>query len=316
MKKLFYPLVIFSFILTTIVHRSIAFTEQSNVTQQQLNDQVLLGINWVQQSGEYRALAYQAFNLAKIAFDTAKSQNISNPAVIVDLDETILDNSPYQANLIGSNEGFSSKSWNQWILAEETLAVPGAVKFINYINNNGGKVFFVSNRDESTTKDSNNNDLEKATMKNMEKLGFTGVSEETLLLKGEFTKTIEEKKDTAKQWRMKAVTNGEADTIKRNVVVFMGDNLNDFSEIDKNDNQLRKEFVDRTQGQYGLLTVNSEGFKPAYIALPNPMYGDWENGLYDAKRFGKNSIWDLTPEQKTILRRESLIKWNNKRNSE
>ncbi|BAQ63923.1 5'-nucleotidase, lipoprotein e(P4) family [Geminocystis sp. NIES-3709] len=309
MKKIFYPLLALSFLSGTIVHRlpSIAFNEQSNVSQEQLNDQALLGLNWVQQSGEYRALAYQAFNIAKMAFDSAKKERIENPTVIVDLDETILDNSPYQASLIDTNEGFSSKSWNQWILAEETLAVPGAVEFINYVNTNGGKVFFVSNRNESTTKDSANNDLELATMRNMEKLGFQGVTEETLLLKGEFTNDG----NTAKQWRMEAVTNKEADGVKRNIVIFMGDNLNDFSEIDKNSNQVRKEFVDRTQLQYGLFTVNSEGFKPAYIVLPNPMYGDWENGLYDAKRFGKNSIWDLNPEQKTILRKESLIKWDN-----
>jgi 5'-nucleotidase (lipoprotein e(P4) family) len=188
--------------------------------------------------------------------------------------------------------------------------VPGSVEFINYINTNGGKVFFVSNRDESTTKDSNNNNLEMATMRNMKKLGFKGVNEETLLLKGEFTNDG----NTAKQWRMEAVSNGETDGVKRHVVIFMGDNLNDLSEIDKNSNKIRKEFVGRaaclwhrTQGQYGLFSVD----KPAYIALPNPMYGYWENGLYDAKKFGKNTIWELTPEQKTILRKESLIKWNN-----
>jgi len=308
MRKLFYPLIILSFLSGAVFHGSIAFKEESNITQQQLNEQSLLGINWVQQSGEYRALAYQAFNVAKIAFDSAKSQNISNPAVIVDLDETVLDNSPYQASLIGTDEGFNSKSWNQWILAEQTLAVPGAIQFINYVNGNGCKVFFVSNRGESSTKETNNNDLEIATMKNMEKLGFTGVSEETLLLKGEFTKDG----DTAKQWRMEAVTNGQADGVKYNVVIFMGDNLNDFSEINENSNKIRKEFVDRTETQYGLLSVSSEGFKPAYITLPNPMYGYWENGLYDAKRFGKNSIWDLSPEQKTILRKESLIRWDNR----
>lgn len=307
MKKRFYPLLIFLFILGAIALRlpSIAFTETETITQQQLNDQSLLGINWVQQSGEYRALAYQAFNIGKIAFDNAKSQNITNPAVVVDLDETILNNSPYQASLIDSDEGFNNKTWNQWIFAEETLAVPGAVEFINYVNANGGKVFFVSNRGESTTKDSDNNDLEVATMKNMEKLGFTGVSDVTLLLKGEFTNNG----NTDKQWRMEAISKGKADGVKHNIVIFMGDNLNDFSEIDKNSNQMRKEYVDRTQTQYGLFSTTAEGFKPAYIALPNPLYGDWENGLYDASKYGKKSILDLTPSQKTQQRKESLIKW-------
>lgn len=77
MKKLIYPFVTIV-IMLLINLRVIAFTE--TVTQKQLNDQSLLGINWVQQSGEYRALTYQAFNIAKIAFDTAKTENI-NPAV-------------------------------------------------------------------------------------------------------------------------------------------------------------------------------------------------------------------------------------------
>lgn len=319
MKKLFYPLLaslsVFSFGAIAQRHfpksSAIAFNEKSSISQQQLNEQSLLAVNWIQQSGEYRALAYQAFNVAKLAFDNAKNQNIDNLAVIVDLDETVLDNSPYQASLIGTNEGFNSNTWNQWILAEQTRAIPGAVEFINYVNANGGKVFFVSNRDESTTKDSNNNDLEMATMNNMIKLSFTGVNEETLMLKGEFTKTIDGKKDNSKQWRMEAVTKGEVDGIKHNAVIFMGDNLNDFAEIEQNNNQVRKEFVDNTKQEYGLLTMTDKGFKPVYIALPNPMYGNWEYGLYDAKRFDKNSIWDLTPAQKSLQRIESLIRWNN-----
>ena len=114
----------------------------------------------MQQSGEYRALAYQAFNIAKLTFDTAKSKKITRPAIIVDIDETVLDNSPYQAGLLDSDNGFELSTWNQWIKAEKAKAVPGAVEFVNYVNKNWGKVFFISNRDVKSVKTSKNNDLE------------------------------------------------------------------------------------------------------------------------------------------------------------
>ncbi|MBF2055668.1 MAG: hypothetical protein IGQ45_00305 [Cyanobacterium sp. T60_A2020_053] len=84
------------------------------------------------------------------------------------------------------------------------------------------------------------------------------------------------------------------------------------SEIDKNDNQVRNKFVDDTQAQQGRLIITANGYQPAYITIPNPMYGYWENGLYDAEEYGKSSIWDLTPEQKSAQRIKSLITWSNR----
>lgn len=115
--------------------------DTAEITNAQLNEQSVLAINWVQQSGEYQALTYQAFNIAKIVFDQAKAKRVKQPAVIVDIDETILDNSAYQGGLIGTNSGFESSTWNKWVAAAKAKAVPGAVKFVNYVNNNGGTVF-------------------------------------------------------------------------------------------------------------------------------------------------------------------------------
>jgi len=158
--------------------------DTAEITTKQLNQQGMLAVNWVQQSGEYRALTYQAFNLAKLTFDTAKSKNISRPAIIVDIDETVLDNSAYQAGLLDSNKGYETTTWNQWIKAEKAKAVPGAVEFVNYVNKNRGKVFFVSNRNQKSVKTSKLNDLETATINNLKAVGFTGVNENTILLKG------------------------------------------------------------------------------------------------------------------------------------
>jgi 5'-nucleotidase (lipoprotein e(P4) family) len=266
MKKITY----FSLTITLIFlfnSSILAFQKKSphELTQQELNDQSLLAINWVQQSGEYQALTYQAYNIAKVAFDNAVQQNITNPAVVIDIDETVLDNSPYQASLINTNNEFSSNTWNQWVMAEKAQAIPGAVEFINYVNSNGGTVFFISNRDESSTHNSAQNDLELATINNLHKLEITGVSEETVLLKGEFTKIIDGQEHQGKQWREQAITKGLANGIKYNIVMLVGDNLNDFAELEKNNNDLRKKFVQTTKNQQGIFLqqTNQETIKPA-----------------------------------------------------
>ncbi|MBD2132639.1 5'-nucleotidase, lipoprotein e(P4) family [Sphaerospermopsis sp. FACHB-1094] len=279
-------------------------------TGQQLNQQGMLAVNWVQQSGEYRALAYQAFNIAKFNFDIAKSKKIARPAIIVDIDETVLDNSPYQAGLLDSNQGFELSTWNQWIKAEKAKAVPGAVEFVNYVNKNGGKVFFVSNRNAKSVKTSKINDLEISTINNLKAVGFTGVNENTVLLKGEFSKIINGKEDNSKQWRVDAVKNGSADKTKYTVVALIGDNLNDFDETIGKTNQERRDFTDKYRHAYGMLNITKTGkIQPAYIAMPNPMYGNWETGMYNPKAFNKQSAFDLTPAQRNQQRRESLTRW-------
>lgn len=279
------------------------------ITSKQLNQQGMLAVNWVQQSGEYRALTYQAFNVAKLTFDTVKSKKINRPAIIVDIDETVLDNSPYQAGLLNSNNGFELTTWNQWIKVEKAQAVPGAVEFVNYVNKNGGKVFFISNRDESSAKNAKTNDLEIATMNNLKSVGFMGVNEQTVLLKGEFTKQIDGKENTSKQWRVEAVKNGSADGKRYTVIALIGDNLNDFDETIGKNNQQRRDYVDKNRKDYGMFNITKGIVKPAYIAIPNPMYGNWETGIYNPLVFKKQSPFDMTPGERNQQRRESLNQW-------
>lgn len=282
---------------------------QKLITGKDLNDQSLLALNWVQQSGEYKALSYQAFNMAKIAFDHAISEGIKNPAVVVDLDETLLDNSAYQASFIGQDQGYSNATWNQWVQDAEATALPGAVEFVNYINMNGGKVFFISNRNISSTQ-SGNNDLEKATIYNLKQLGFSGVNEITVILEGEFTKNINNQVSTAKEWRRQAVTNGLLDGIHHNIVVLMGDNLNDLSSSFENSltNSEKSTEVENLKQQF---SFSKNMALPTFIVIPNPLYGSWESGLYDPQKFNAKKWYELTPEQKDQERRENLIMWKN-----
>ena len=112
---------------------------------------------WMQKAGEYRALAYQAFNLAHCQLDAdldkrnlkklARTERKKPRAVMVDIDETVLDNSPSQALGIQLRQGFDLKSWYAWGEMRKAKAIPGAVDFLNYAASKGVKVFFVSNRD-------------------------------------------------------------------------------------------------------------------------------------------------------------------------
>ncbi|MGZ5906733.1 MAG: HAD family acid phosphatase, partial [Reyranella sp.] len=139
------------------------------------NDMLLADL-WTQRSVEYRGNAITVFALARIRLDEAladknwtaapgeqKSDYQSlPPAVVLDVDETLLDNSLYQVWMLKNNQTFSTKTWNQFCAAQVSLAIPGAVEFTKYADVKCVKVFYLSNRDVTT---------EKATRENMEKLG-------------------------------------------------------------------------------------------------------------------------------------------------
>ncbi|MBA3804794.1 MAG: 5'-nucleotidase, lipoprotein e(P4) family, partial [Acidobacteria bacterium] len=72
---------------------------------------------WTQLSGEWRALAYQAYNFARILLDQDLRTNRKRKmrrAVVVDIDETVLDNSRYQASLIREHKSYP-QDWTAWI---------------------------------------------------------------------------------------------------------------------------------------------------------------------------------------------------------
>ncbi|BAY39265.1 acid phosphatase [Nostoc sp. NIES-2111] len=300
----YFKFVTFSTLLTSSLLLLGLKQDTAEFTNAQINEQSILAINWVQQSGEYQALTYQAFNIAKIVFDQAKAKKITQPAIIVDIDETVLDNSSYQAGLVDTNNSYELSTWNKWVAVARAKTVPGAAKFVNYVNDNGGKVFFISDRDKSSNKDRNNNDLEIATINNLKVNGFKGANSKTVLLKGEFTKIIDGKESTSKQWRREAVENGQVDGKKYTIVALMGDNLNDFDHKTGVTNQERRSYVEKHSSYYGILDSipNNKIFEPAYIALPNPMYGNWETGLYKPQAGQK-------PSQKNQQRKQSLIRW-------
>jgi len=228
-------------------------------------------ILWTQTSAEYRALAYQAFSLAKLRLDQdlagrTRVRAAKPPAVIVDVDETVLDNSRYQAELVLRRAAYSAESWRAWCDRAEAGAVPGAVDFLKYAFSHGVHVFYITNRRQP----------EKAgTIENLKKLGFPGVSEETVMIREQGASKESRRQKVASRYR---------------IALLVGDNLNDFSDDFAGKSVVdRKAQVDRERAEFG----------SRFIVIPNPMYGDWENAINDNRS-------NLTEAERQANRRAAM----------
>jgi 5'-nucleotidase (lipoprotein e(P4) family) len=211
------------------------------------NDYLLMATLFQQQAAEKRALSYQAYNTARLMLDNAlKSARLTKKlAVVVDIDETVLDNSPFEAKSIIENSDYPAY-WDEWCEKEEAIPIAGAVEFLNYANSKGVDVFYITNRKEH---------LKKVTLNNLVAYGFPNADDDHLLMR---TSTSD------KEPRRKTVEE------THQIVILMGDNLGDFANIfDIENNRQRSNLVDSLKAEFG----------SRFIMLPNPMYGNWSNNL-------------------------------------
>lgn len=211
-------------------------------------------ILWQQTAAEKAALCYQAFNIASMKLDMLQdSDDPAISAIIMDLDETVLDNSPYNGQLTLKNQSYSTDTWNGWVVKEDALLVPGALEFIQKAERVGIKIFYISNRSE---------EVMIPTMNNMKKVGIE-VSEDQMFLKQNTSNKIKRRQDVEKDY---------------NIIMLIGDNLADFHsmfEAEENNIQIRKEIVDDLKSQFG----------NKFIVLPNVMYGGWEKAMEKEDNF-------------------------------
>lgn len=226
---------------------------------------------WQQLSGEYKALCYQAFNLAKFQLDNMlleKDEKGKPLAIITDIDETVLDNSPFNAKMIETDEEYSKDNWKRWGKLERAAAVPGALEFLKYAESKGVQIFYISNRYV---------EQEEETKANLRKLGFPFIDEQHILLRAN-TSGKEERRDIVLE--------------ENQVVMLIGDNLSDFADV----------FDDKSTDERNEIVANwKHKFGTSFIVLPNPMYGDWETkGLYEGK-------YNWTAVQKDSIRKVKLI---------
>jgi 5'-nucleotidase (lipoprotein e(P4) family) len=237
----------------------------SQITQKSNPQSFMVGATlWVQNAAEFRAHSYQAFNLAKhrLNTDLKYRKHSKRRAVVVDVDETVLDNSPFQAKLILEGESFNSENWKEWTEKANARALPGASEFLSWASSQGVEVFYVTNR---------NIRLFDATYNNLKSAGFP-IKKENLLMKT--TKST-------KGPRRKQITD------RFHIVLLMGDTLSDFDTIfDGKPLDGRATLVDSKKNDWG----------NKFIILPNPLYGDWEWALYNNNRKitpqGKERAWE------------------------
>lgn len=202
---------------------------------------------WQQRSAEYKALCFQAYNVAKDRLDSYLPQAVNNnPAVITDIDETVLDNSPYTVHQASKGTLYSDSSWMVWTAKADCDTVPGALSFLQYASSRGVQIFYITNR---------LNAEKKVTIANLKKWNFPNADDEHVLLKANTSN-----KDDRRNFVAKTYT----------VLLLLGDNLGDFESI----------FDHQSYEKRNTLAVdNSAKFGNRFIVLPNPMYGEWLGAL-------------------------------------
>ncbi len=259
---------------TYFAMNSVVSVQSQNVVAD--NEYQVAATLFMQHSGEYRALCFQAFNIAKLFLDKdfekksvkmlPKIERKRPRAIVVDIDETVLDNSPAQAYNIKNRLPFVLKNWYEWGEMRSAKAIPGSLDFLKYANGKGVKIFYVSNRDEVQ---------KQATIDNLKSVGFPDATAETVLLR---------QTESSKTTRRTAISQNYR------IVILAGDNLNDLSEVfEKKSVAERFMEVDKTRELYG----------NKFIVLPNAMYGAWEDSIYDNKR--------LSEAEKTAKRNAMLL---------
>ncbi len=246
---------------------TLAFVPATN-TQSPDTDQSVMATLWYQQSGEMRALCYQAFNLAEMRVREFLENRDpdARAAVIMDIDETLIDNSPSEALNTIEGQPYTPGRWKAWTDKASARALPGALEFCRFLAYNDIEPIYLSNRQNTEV---------LSTMKNLRNLGFPYADRNHLYLRAE---------TSSKEFRRNIVEE------RATVILLVGDNLADFDQV----------FEDRSVN-LGFNTVDSlrAEFGKKFIILPNPMYGDWTKPLYSSKK-------NLTPQELADLRRGLL----------
>lgn len=259
MLHLFQKLVLFSVLAIGFVFSSCSSTS----TLQHPTTSATL---WSQNAAEYQALTTSVYNNALsnlgmamedsywTAYPNQEDQEIRSlsPAVILDVDETVLDNSPFQARMIEQNNSFDIQQWNDWVMEAKANSVPGAVAFTQRAADQGVAVFYLTNREAK---------VEEGTRQNLKELGFPLSENEDRIL----SNNERENWSSAKTERRAYIAKNHR------VIMIFGDDLNDFISAKDISQEERAELVENNKDKWGRF----------WYLLPNPVYGSWENALYN-----------------------------------
>ncbi len=236
--------------------------------------QSLLAVLYKRTSAEFKANTFQVYSSAQKNIDKALEDkswtailNQSDdyhslpPAIILDIDETVLDNSEHQVRSIKNGTSYPI-GWKEWVSEESASALPGVKDYLSYADAKGIKIFYVTNR---------THDLEEYTRNNIKALGLPFDSDvDVLLMKNE------------KGWTSDKTS--RRNLIKKDfrVIQIFGDQLDDFIPLEETATSVksRKDLIDKYANMWG----------EKWFMIINPMYGEWEEAIYE-------HCWDCFPEQ-------------------
>lgn len=226
---------------------------------------LLLATLWTQRSVEYKANALTVFALARIRLDEALADRSWTaapaeqtgdyqtlpPAIILDIDETLLDNSKYQVWMMKNDKTFSTKTWNEFCAAQISTAIPGALEFVKYADSKNVKIFYITNRAAETEKD---------TRENMQKLGFPlGGNVDTFLMHNE-----------KPEWGSAKSTRRAVVAKDYRVLLNIGDNFGDFDDRYRTSEADRLKAFDSDMAYWG----------KQWLMIANPTYGSFDTAPY------------------------------------
>ena len=242
----------YSAVLLIFIFTACGTTKKSSQVRADNNSLVtdgkLFAAAYQQLAAEYRALCFQAYNIAHLRLEQVLQQPHEHPlAIITDIDETLLNNSQNTVQQSLSGKDFDSQSWYNWTSKAVADTVPGSLNFLKYASANGVSIYYITNREEK----------ERAgTIQNLKKFNFPDADDIHLL-----PRQATSSKEIRRQQVMKDYT----------VVLLLGDNLGDFSDLfDKRSEEVRMDNTNKVAPLFG----------SKFIVLPNPVYGDWESVLY------------------------------------
>lgn len=229
----------------------------------------LNAVLWVQTAAEYEAAVRGTYAAARTQLDKALADPAWNalpdgeashgfesrpPAIIVDADETMIDNSPFQARGVRDNDSFAYENWLAWVNERRARALPGAVDFANYAASKSVPVYFVTNRDAPAETES--------TIANLRAAGFPIAADgSNVLLRGDARAPAREK-SARRKWVAQ----------RHRVVLLLGDNLGDFMDGVAVGVAERRALVAQYADRWGI----------SWFMQPNPTYGSWEASVLTA----------------------------------
>ena len=217
---------------------------------------------YMQTSAEYRACCYQVYNLATARLRPALVGLApgARPAVVMDLDETVLDNAGYQSTQLRKNLGFDQRSWERWEEdhPDEVRLIPGAKEFICDAEALGITVIHISNRKEK---------FRAQARRVLDRLGIPVQGDHQIRLSTDSSDKSQRRQDVAREYA---------------VLFLVGDNLRDFDEQFRAASLQEKtpETVEAAiQWRKSRVDANRPAWGERWIILPNPAYGEWTRPL-------------------------------------